>query len=127
MASWHLAQERGQLTGDGAVTLLRERVAAGELEAWLRHHDGRVLGVVTNGNRAMVMAMEEPGDPGQHAVDPDAEGEEGGYRLSNGQVDRYDNRETVPFGVALEVVRKLVDHDRWPTTVVWHDDRELPP
>ncbi|MEU4553110.1 Imm1 family immunity protein [Micromonospora violae] len=82
-----------------------------------------MLGVITNGNRAMIMAMDEPGDPGQHAVDPGAEGEEGGYRLGNGQVDRYDNSETVPLHVALDVVRELIDHGRRPATVAWHDDR----
>ncbi|GAA2850690.1 hypothetical protein Acy02nite_34030 [Actinoplanes cyaneus] len=123
MSSWHFAHESGPVTGEGAVTHLRERVAAGELETWLRHDDGRMLGVVTNGNRAMVMAMDEFGDPSRHAVDPDANGEESGYRLSNGQVDRYDNRDTIPLGTALDVVRELIDHGRWPAEVAWQDDR----
>ncbi|WP_285550570.1 hypothetical protein [Actinoplanes regularis] len=123
MSSWHFAHESGPLTGDSAAARLRERAAAGELETWLRHDDGRVLGVVTNGTRAMVVAMDEPGDPGRHAVDPGAKGDQGGYRLGNGQVDRYDNSETVPFGAALDVVRELIDHNRWPATVAWQDDR----
>ncbi|WP_179277108.1 hypothetical protein [Actinoplanes regularis] len=36
---------------------------------------------------------------------------------------RHDNSETVPFGAALDVVRELIDHNRWPATVAWQGDR----
>ncbi|MBU2669404.1 hypothetical protein KOI35_38420 [Actinoplanes bogorensis] len=123
MSAWHFAHENSELTGGNAITRLRERTATGELETWLRHDDGRVLAVVTNGNRAMVMIMDEPDDPGRHAVDLGAKGEESGYRLSNGQVDRYHNSDTVPLDAALDAVRELIDHDRWPAALAWQDDR----
>jgi hypothetical protein len=62
--------------------------------AWGRR--GRLLAVVTNGTRALVMMLEEPGDAGEHAIDPTATGHQSEYVLSNGQYDTYDNQDTVP-------------------------------
>ncbi|MEV4282263.1 hypothetical protein [Actinoplanes xinjiangensis] len=64
MSAWHFAHETSEFTGDIAAIRIQERAATGELETWLRQEEGRVLGLVTNGNRAMVMVMNEPDDLG---------------------------------------------------------------
>ena len=53
--------------------------------------------------------MNEPSDPGKHAVDSAAGGSSSGYELSNGQVDDYADRDTVPWDAALQALRCLVD------------------
>nr|WP_269455590.1 Imm1 family immunity protein [Micromonospora narathiwatensis] len=101
------------------------------MEGWRLqgHHDplagdqGQLLAVVTNGTRALVMVLDEPGDAGEHAIDPTATGKQGGYVLSNGQHETYDAQDTVPLEQALVIVEHLIDHGRPPTGVGWHVDR----
>ncbi|WP_406262312.1 hypothetical protein [Streptomyces nigra] len=42
---------------------------------------------MTNAERAMVVLLEGEGDPGEHAVDPGAQGSSDGFVLSDGQDD----------------------------------------
>ncbi|AEV86835.1 hypothetical protein ACWT_5817 [Actinoplanes sp. SE50] len=121
--AWHFADETEPVTGIDAARKLRACAAAGNLETALQHDDGRLLVISSNGDRALVMSMDEPGDPGQHAIDPGASGEVGGYLLSNGQEDRRDNQDTIAFDVAVDLVREMVDHDRWLPGVQWMNDR----
>jgi len=120
---WRLQDHRHLLTGADAAGLVRARADEGQLETWFEHDDGRLLAVVTNGTRALVMALDEAGDAGEHAVDPMATDQQGGYVLSNGQRDTYDNHDTVPFDQALVIVEHLINHGRPPTGVDWHVDR----
>jgi len=120
---WHLSGETSRLTGEQAVELIRERARDGLLETWLEHGSGMVLAVVSNEVRAMVMLLDEPGDPGVHAVDPDATGHQDGYLLGNGQNDTYDNRDTVGLDQALRAVEHIVEHGSPPADIVWHSDR----
>src|SRR5262245_58659149 len=108
---WQLDGVAGTLTGDQAVERLRQRLAEGVHDSWFRDADGRLLNAVTNGDRALVMVLVEPGDPGEHAVEPAATGTQGGYLLDNGQRDVYSNADTVPIEEALAIVREIVDHD----------------
>ncbi|MFC9586620.1 hypothetical protein ACFVJ8_27855 [Streptomyces yangpuensis] len=75
---------------------LRSRIDSGQLETWLTSSSGRSLAFVTNTERAMVMLLEDEGDPGEHAVAPGAEGSSDGFVLSNGQSDEYPDEDTVP-------------------------------
>ncbi|WP_170208439.1 hypothetical protein [Micromonospora pisi] len=111
------------LTGTDAAELVRARAGEGQFETWFEHDHGRLLAVVTNGTRALIMVLDEPGDAGKHAIDPMATDQQGGYVLSNGQHDTYDNRDTVPLEQALVIVEHLVNHGRPPTGVDWHVDR----
>ncbi len=120
---WRLGREQTAVTGREAADLLLRRADEGVLETWLTRDDGPVIGVVTTGARAMVVWMAEPGDPRRHAVDPDAGDARGdGYRLGNGQVDRYADRDTVPFALARRIVAELVDTGATGADVHWHDD-----
>lgn len=121
--AWHLRDHPGTLTGDAVVQLVHERIHRGELMSWLRSDAGRVLAVGSNGSRAMVMLLEEPGDPGEHAIDPTATGRMDGYVLENGQNDTYDNRDTVALREAMAIVRHIVEYGRPPTDVAWQVDR----
>jgi hypothetical protein len=99
------------------------RIAEGELTTWLDSSDGRILGLVTNGVRAMVVLMTGVGDAGEHAVDETAIGSSNGFVLDNGQVDEYPNQDTVPVDDALRVVASVVQHGRPPPDVGWRVDR----
>jgi hypothetical protein len=122
-APWRLDDDGTVLTGREAADLLRQRADDGVLGTWLTREDGPTIGVVTNRVRAMLVWMAEPGDPGRHAVDPTAgDGRGDGYRLSNGQVDRYADRDTVPFALARRIVREVLDNGTTGDGVTWHDD-----
>ncbi|MFF4450970.1 hypothetical protein [Streptomyces sp. NPDC001502] len=102
---------------------LRSRIASGRLETWLTSSSGRSLAFVTNTERAMVMVLKEAGDPGEHAVDPGAQGSSDGFVLSNGQDDEYPDEDTVPIGEAFRLVKQIVDTGSWPTDARWVVDR----
>ncbi|WP_371677472.1 hypothetical protein [Streptomyces sp. NBC_01276] len=105
-------------SGAEARSLLVRRLDWASQETWFDDGRGRLLSVVTNGERAMVALVDGEGDPGEHLVDPRAEGVSGGYLLSNGQIDTYSDRETVPFPVACRAVEHFIEHDAWPHDVV---------
>jgi hypothetical protein len=69
------------------------------------------------------MVLDEPGDADEDATDPIATEQQGGYVLSNGQHDTYDNRDAVPLEQALVIVEHLIHQGRPPAGVDWHIDR----
>ncbi|MFF3863228.1 hypothetical protein [Streptomyces sp. NPDC002209] len=102
-------------SGAEARSLLVHRLDWANHETWFEDDQGRLLSVVTNGERARVALVDGAGgDTGEHLVDPLGEGISGGYLLSNGQIDTYCDRETVPFPAACEAVEHFIDHDIWP-------------
>ncbi|MFJ2237905.1 hypothetical protein [Streptomyces sp. NPDC087859] len=102
---------------------LRSRIDSGHFETWLTSSKGRLLAFVTNTERAMVMLLEDEGDPGEHAVDPGAEGSSDGFVLSNGQDDEYADEDTVPLGVGLGLVEQIIGMGSWPADARWVTDR----
>lgn len=122
-AGWHRSGDDAPLTGRQAAELIRQRLEHGHRETWLEHDRGGLLAVVTNQIRALVMLLDEPGDPGGQAVDPTATGRQDGYILDNGQDDTYDNRDTIPLDRALHTVEHIVDHGRPPADVDWQINR----
>ncbi|CAM5292208.1 hypothetical protein SAVIM338S_00316 [Streptomyces avidinii] len=121
---WHLRGSADHAySGEEARHLLRHRWDWGNQETWFENGAGRILVVVTNGERARVMLMDGEGDLGQHLVDPRGEGSSSAYRLSNGQIDSYADRETVPFDVAGHAVAHLIEHGIWPSAVTVVSDR----
>jgi hypothetical protein len=112
-----------RLDPQSAVSLIHARLEVRKCETWFESDSGRLLAVVTNGVRAMVVLLREPGDPGEHAVDRSADGSTGGgYVFDNGQVDTYADRDTVPLAVAIELVAAVIDgRERSPAD--WQVDR----
>jgi hypothetical protein len=102
---------------------LRSRIDSGQLETRLTSSAGRSLAFLTNTERAMVMLLEEEGDPGEHAVDPGAEGSSDGFVLSNGQGDEYADEDTVPIREAFRLVEHVVGTGSWPADARWVVDR----
>lgn len=102
---------------------LRSRIDSGQLETWLTSSSGRSLGFVTNTERAMVMLLEDEGDPGEHAVAPGAEGSSDGFVLSNGQSDEYPDEDTVPIREAFRLVEHIIGTGSWPADARWVVDR----
>ncbi|MFE3267476.1 hypothetical protein [Streptomyces sp. NPDC059215] len=96
------------------VEALRSRADSGRLETWLTSSFGRSMAFVTNAERALVMLRNDEGDPGEHAVDPGAEGLSFGFVLTNGQGDEYPNEDTVPIREALRLVEHIVCTGDWP-------------
>ncbi|MEV7597259.1 hypothetical protein AB0O91_07675 [Kitasatospora sp. NPDC089797] len=114
---------RASVSSEVVLEGLRLRIASGQLETWLISSSGRSLAFVTNTERAMVMLLEEEGDPGGHAVDPGSDGSSGGFVLSNGQHDEYPNQDTVPIGDAFRIVEHIVGTGSWPADARWVVDR----
>ncbi|MBT2540063.1 hypothetical protein J7E99_04915 [Streptomyces sp. ISL-44] len=115
---WHLQGSAGHAySGAEARQLLRNRWDWGNQETWFENEAGRLLAVVTNGERSMVVLLDGEGDPGEHLVDPRGEGSSGGYLLSNGQDDTYADRDTVAFDVAGHAVAYFIEHGTWPAEV----------
>ncbi|MDT0213330.1 hypothetical protein Q9R29_05490 [Rothia sp. ARF10] len=121
--TWSLLGERREATGSEAAELVSRRVHDHLLTTYFESDRGRILTVVSNGTRAMVVLMDGEGDPGEHAVSTDAVGSSGGYVLENGQEDTYDDAETIPMVDALSVVRSVVDTGGPPGGVLWSVDR----
>jgi hypothetical protein len=121
--SWKFDDALTPLTADTAVKQLRTRIADGHLESWLVSSSGRLLAFVTNQERAMVMLLEDEDDPGQHAVDPGADGHSDGFVLTNGQHDEYPNEDTVPLPQALQIVSHVVAQGSPPADTTWKIDR----
>ncbi|MET8731247.1 hypothetical protein ABZV81_29335 [Streptomyces parvus] len=122
--SW-VINDDGPIPVSSAMVLgaLRSRIDSGQFETWLTSSSGRSLAFVTNTERAMVMLLEEEGDPGEHAVDPGAEGSSDGFVLSNGQHDEYPDEDTVPIGEAFGLVEQIVGTGSWPADARWVVDR----
>ncbi|SIM88128.1 hypothetical protein [Micromonospora cremea] len=120
---WREPDRHAPLTGVQAADVVRSRIGQGRLETWFEHDRGRLLAVVSDGTRASVMLLDEPSDPGEHAIDPTGTGQQDGFVLSNGQHDAYSDRDTVPLGQALAIVEHIVDHGHPPASVGWQVDR----
>ncbi|MFG3528819.1 hypothetical protein ACGF8B_18990 [Streptomyces sp. NPDC047917] len=113
----------GAVAADTVAEALRVRIADGKLESLLESSSGQTLYVVSNTERAMVMLIDHPGDPGEHAADPGAEGWSDGFELSNGQADEYPDTDTVPLDEALRIVRHVLATGRPPADAAWVADR----
>ena len=111
------------VSSEVVLEALRARIDSGQLETWLASWSGRSLAFVTNTERAMVMLLNGEGDPGEHAVDPGAQGSSDGFVLSNGQDDEYPNEDTVPIGEAFRLVKQIVGTGSWPADAHWAVDR----
>ncbi|KOG31507.1 MULTISPECIES: hypothetical protein [Streptomyces] len=111
------------VVSETVLQALRSRIDGGQLETWLTSSSGRSLAFVTNTERAMVMLLEEEGDPGEHAVDLGAQGSSGGFVLANGQDDEYPDEDTVPIGEAFRLVKQVVGTGCWPADARWVVDR----
>ncbi|GAA2106184.1 hypothetical protein GCM10009759_44090 [Kitasatospora saccharophila] len=123
-----LGTEHWEFADDGTAataSALRGRLVAGPAEHWLRSSLGRQLAVLSNGERAMVALLDGPGDPGEHATDPDADPAEwsDGFILANGQADAYPDPDTVPLERALAVAAHLLAHATPPPDASWSVDR----
>lgn len=109
---------------DALAEVVAGRAAAGTVSTWLTSSQGRRLGLVSNGSRAMVLLLDHDGDPGEHAVDPDAgTGSSDGYVLENGQVDEYPDQDTVPVDEAVRIVAHVLAHGAPPGDAGWQVDR----
>ncbi|MFE4053048.1 hypothetical protein [Streptomyces sp. YIM B13518] len=75
----------------------------------------------------MVMPLGEEGDPGEHAVDPEATGLSGGFVLSHGQDDAYPDEDTVPVDEAFRLVEHIVGTGFRPADAHWVGDRRQGP
>jgi hypothetical protein len=120
--AWSL--EGGEVHATSVPALLRDRISSGLRWSAFEHSSGEVVMFVTNGERAMVAVLDEPGDPGSHAVDPTAgPGTSGGYVLDNGQADEYLNADTVPVDTGITAVAHFIGNRVLDPTVIWKSNR----
>jgi len=120
---WSVLDGERIASGAAAAALIAANVADGELTTYFRSDLGRILAVVSNGDRSMVVLMSGGGDAGEHARSPQAKGSSGGYVLENGQEDTYEDVDTVPLAEALEAVSAIVDSGKPPSGTSWGVDR----
>jgi hypothetical protein len=121
---WHIADQPGPVEADSIAQSIERRLSQGTMTTWLESSRGRMISVVSNGSRAMVMLLQHSnGDPGEHAIDPAGVGSSGGFVLENGQIDEYPDRDTVPMEHALRIVTYLVAEGVPPSDASWQVDR----
>jgi hypothetical protein len=121
---WESQDDGTQVDGAAAVLLIGSRIAIGQLETWFSGSPNRLLSFITNGERAMVMFLKSPDDPGEHLSDPQAgDGFSTGYRLSNGQVDEYADSDTAPLPLALAALKHRIDTGKQEPIATWIEDR----
>ena len=105
-----MQDEHAFMNGVQATLLVTERLAEGACETWFDSELGRMVCLVTNGHRALLMLLDHKGDAGEHLCDPlGSDQPVSGFVLANGQVDHYAERDTVPLDDALDVLRALID------------------
>jgi hypothetical protein len=117
------ADTTASVSPEDAPDVIRSRIAGGHCETWLISSVGRSLAINSNGARAMVMLLDEPGDPGGHAIDPGAEGRSDGFILDNGQHDQYADVDTVPLAEALQIVSCILRTGAPAPGTPWKSDR----
>ncbi|MFI6351707.1 hypothetical protein ACIBJF_03365 [Streptomyces sp. NPDC050743] len=117
--TWTFDGDHTAVTADAAVAVLRLRIAEGRLETWLTGSAGRLLSVVSNTERTLVMLLDREGDPGAHAVSVGSDGVSGGFRSANGQCDTYPDEDTVPLDEAFRIVRHLIRTGLPPAGTAW--------
>ena len=120
---WSVLDEGRKVSGDKAAARVSTNVDDGRLTTCFRSDLGRLLVVISNGTRAMVVLMSGEGDPGEHAVSPEAVGSSDGYVLENGQEDTYEDADTIPLPDALKALRSIIDSGRPPPETSWRVDR----
>ncbi|MER5465511.1 hypothetical protein ABT010_33445 [Streptomyces sp. NPDC002668] len=120
--SWIFSDGTVPASPAAALAVLRERIAAGQLETWLTSSRGRSLAVVTNAKRAMVMLLDDEAEPGEHAVTPEAAGRSKGFILANGQHDEYPDEDTAPLADALRIVDHILTAGAPPGDTAWSVD-----
>jgi len=120
---WSVLDKARPVSGEEAAALVSTNIDRGRLTTYLRSDLGRLLVLVSNGTRAMVVLMSGEGDPGEHAVSPGAVGASDGYGLDNGQEDTYEDADTLPLAEALEAVRSIIDSGQPPAGTSWSVDR----
>jgi hypothetical protein len=104
---WHGA-ERVSVNVDQALENLSaaEGTASADFAVEI---DGRgILSVLVQDGRGFVMWMREPGDAGQVASEPSGSVASWSFKLSNGQRDTYDDRQTVTRERAFEIARQFI-------------------
>ncbi|WP_405728930.1 hypothetical protein OG607_27485 [Streptomyces sp. NBC_01537] len=121
--SWVFSDASEAMSSEAVLERLRGRIVGGQLEAWLTSSSGRLLAIVTNTERAMVMLLDGEGDPGEHAVDPGADGWSIGFVLANGQHDEYPNEDTVPLEEAFRILGRIITEGSPPSDAAWSVDR----
>jgi hypothetical protein len=116
----------GQDFGRTPIDLLAERLAGladvPRAEVWL-NNEGRALCLLKSQDRAMLMLLREDGDPGLTSRATDLNDDrEMEFTLSNGQVDKYPARWTVPFAEARRAAEFFWFKESPAPFIAWHDD-----
>lgn len=120
---WSVLDGSRVASGEDAVAYVSANADVGTLTTYFRSDLGRLLGFVSNGRRAMVVLMSGKGDPGEHAVSPEAVGSSDGYVIDNGQTDTYEDADTVPMPDALIALASIIDSGRPAHGTSWSVDR----
>ncbi|MGJ5750740.1 hypothetical protein [Streptomyces puniciscabiei] len=106
--TWTFGADRTAVTAEEAVDVLLRRIAEGRLETWPTSSAGRLLSVVSNAERALVMFLDGEDDPGAHAVAAGSGGLSGGFRTANGRCGAYPGQDAAPLDEAFRIVRHLI-------------------
>ena len=111
---WRLDHTSEWLSPRAILDTIDARMRAGELTTFFESDSGRIIGWFTNGERVMLMVLNGIGDAGEHALDPTGQGESTGFVMDNGQVDTYDDADTIPLPEATRLLLSLVTRGTFP-------------
>ena len=93
-------------------------------EVSIERNAARVLALF-GGDRAWLMFMREPGDPGLSTRNPSLGEHDDAtlpFMMSNGQLDRYPEHWTYPSDAIHRALGQFVSTARFPDDLSWHDD-----
>lgn len=112
-----LADTNETATATNVADILAHRVSRGIRFLNLESSSGRILYMVTNTERVMVMLLDDPEDSGWHATSPGSTAISTGYIIEDGQNDEYADADTVPLDRGLEVIRQILRTGQPPIEV----------
>lgn len=94
-------------------------------EIWIDAGDGAALCALLNGDVGWLMYLRHSGDPGFGSRNPGYRGDPDamtGYRLSNGQMDRYPTSWALPRAEIHAALAHFVEHRERSPSVQWYDE-----
>src|SRR3954467_5619232 len=95
-------------------------------EVWIDHADYPAIRAFVNGDRAVLIHLKGPDDPGALSRDPEYDGDLEGddeveFLSGGGEWDSYPVGLTIPAGEAVRILEWFAVHRSPPRSAAWYD------